>query len=49
MCIHLRRAYFKARGIKDSVPHMIEIELANIPVRSGIVYPYIDHFLKGPG
>ena len=50
MCIHLGRAYFKARGIKmDSVPDMIENELTNIPVKSGIVYPAVDGFLYGPG
>ena len=50
MHIHLGRAYFKARGIKkDSVPDMIEIELTNIPVESGIVYPDVDGFLYGPG
>ena len=43
MCIHFGRAYFKARGIKkDSVPDMLEIELTNIPVKSGIVYPDVD-------
>ena len=42
-CIHLERAYFKARGIKkDSVPDMIEIELTSIHVKSGIVYPDVD-------
>ena len=35
--IHLGRAYFKARGVK------------NIPVKSGIVYPDVDYFLYGPG
>ena len=50
MCIHLGRAYFKARGVKkDSVPDMIKIELTNIPVKSGIVYPDVDGFLYGPG
>ena len=50
VCIHLRRAYFKARGVKkDSIPDMIEIELTNIPVKSGIVYPDVDGFLYGPG
>ena len=39
MHIHFESTYFKARGIKkDSVPDMIEIELTNIPVKSGIVY-----------
>ena len=49
MCtIHLGRAYFKARSVKkDSVPDMIEIELTNIPVKSGIVYPDVDGFLYG--
>ena len=28
---------------------MIKIELTNIPVKSGIVYPDIDGFLYGPG
>ena len=49
MCIYLGRAYFKARGIKkDSVSDMIEIEITNIPVKSGIVYPDVDGFLCGP-
>ena len=49
MHIHMGRAYFKARGIKkDSVPDMIEIELTNILVKSGIVYPDVDGFLYGP-
>ena len=38
VCIHLGRGYFKARGIKkDSIPDVIEIELTNIPFKSGIV------------
>ena len=46
----LGRAYFKARGIKkDSVLDMIETELTNIPVKSGIVYSDADGFLYGPG
>ena len=50
MCIHLGTAYFKARSIKkDSFPYMIEIELTNILVKSGIVYPDVDGFLYGPG
>ena len=49
MCIYLRRAYFKARGIKDSVPDMIEIELTNIPFNSEIVYPDVDGFFNDPG
>ena len=49
MCIHLGRAYFKARDIKkDSLPDMIDIELTNILVKSGIVYPDVDGFLYGP-
>ena len=43
--IHLGRTYFKARGVKDSVPDMIKIELTNFPVKSGIVYPDVDGFL----
>ena len=43
---HLVKAYFKARGVrKYSVPDMIKIELINIPVKSGIVYPDVDGFL----
>ena len=50
VCIHLGRAYFKARGIKrESVPDMIEIELTNIPVKSVNVYPDVDGYLYGPG
>ena len=50
MHICLGRAYFKARGTKkDSVPDMTEIELTNIPVKSGIIYPDVDSFLYGPG
>ena len=50
MCMHLGRAYFKARGIKkDSVPDMIESKLTNIPVKSGIAYHEVDGFLYGPG
>ena len=50
MHIHLGRAYFQVRGIKkDSVLDMVEIELTNIPVMSGIVYSDIDGFLYGPG
>ena len=48
--IHMGRAYFKARGVKkDSVPDMDGIELTNISVKSGIVYPDVDGFLYGPG
>ena len=47
MCIHFGRAFFKARGIKkDPVPDIIEIELTNIPVKSGIVYPDVDGLLN---
>ena len=48
--IHLGRAYFKARGVKkDYVPDMIKIELTNISVKSGIVYPDVDGFPYDPG
>ena len=48
--ISLGRIYFKARGVKkDFVQNMIKIELTNIPVESGIVYPDVDGFLYGPG
>ena len=48
--IHLWRGYFKARGVKkDSILGMIKIELTNIPVKSGIVYPDVDCLLYGPG
>ena len=48
--IHLGIGYFNARGVKkDSIPDMIKIELTNIPVKSGIVYPDVDCFLYGPG
>ena len=50
VCIHLGICYFKARGVKkDSNPDMIKIELTNIPVKSGIVYPDVDCLLSGPG
>ena len=50
MHIPLGRGYFKATGImKDSVTDMIETELTNIPVKSGIIYPDVDGFLYGPG
>ena len=42
MCVHIPigRVYFKARGVKkDSVPYMVQVELTNIPVQCGIVYP----------
>ena len=33
VCMHLGRAYFKARVVKkDSFPDMIKIELTDIPV-----------------
>ena len=48
--IHLGRAYFKARGVKkDYVLDMIKIELTNISVKSGIVYPDVDGFPYDPG
>ena len=48
--IHLGIGYFKARGVKrDSIPDMVKIELTNIPVKSGIVYPDVDCLLYGPG
>ena len=32
------RAYFKARGVKkDSISDMIDSEVTNIPVKSGII------------
>ena len=40
MHIPIRRFYFKVRGVKkDSVPYMVKVELKNIPVKCGIVYP----------
>ena len=48
--IHLGIGYFKARGVKkDSIPDIIKVELTNIPVKSGIVYPDVDCLLYGPG
>ena len=48
--IHLGIGYFKARSVKkDSISDMIMIELINIPVKSGIVYPDVDCLLYGPG
>ena len=42
--------YFKARGVKkDFIPDMNKIELTNIPVKSGIVYPDVDCLLYCPG
>ena len=39
VCIHLGIGYFKTRSVKkDSIPDMIEIELTNIHVKSGIIY-----------
>ena len=50
MHIPLGRVYFKARGVKkDSVPDMIKMELTNIPIESGIVYPDVDGFHYDPG
>ena len=40
---------FKARAVKDFALDMIKIELTNIPVKSGIVYLYVDGFLYGSG
>ena len=48
--IHLAIGYFKARGVKkDSIPDRIKVELTNIPVKSGIVYPDVDCLFYGPG
>ena len=48
--IHLGIGYFKARGVKkDSIPDMIKIDLTNIPVKSGIVYPEVDCLFNDPG
>ena len=56
MCVHIPfgRVYFKARGVKKvSVPYMLEVELTNIPVKCGVVYPDVDRFplwsWLGPG
>ena len=50
VCVHtLGRAYFKATGVKDSVPDMIEIDLIDISIKNGIVYPDEDGFFYGPG
>ena len=49
VCIHLGRVYFKARGVKDSVPDMIMIQFTNISVKSGIAYPDVNGFFYGPG
>ena len=49
VCIPIGTVYFKARGVKkDSVPYMVKVELTNIPVKCGIVYPDVDRFLYGP-
>ena len=52
MCVPtpIGRVYFKARGgKKDSVPYMVKVELTNIPVKCGIVYPDVDRSFYGPG
>ena len=44
-CVHIPigRVYFEVRGVKkDSVPYMVKVELTNIPVKCGIVYPDVD-------
>ena len=50
VCIHLGIGYFKAGGVKkDSIPDMVKIEVTNIPVKSGIVYPDVEDREGGPG
>ena len=41
VCIPTGRVYFKARGVdKDCVPYMVNVELTNIPVKWGNIYPW---------
>ena len=51
MCvgIPIGGVYIKARGVKKgSIPDIVKVELANISIVSGIVYPDVDRFLYGP-
>ena len=42
--------YFKCWGIKKySIPYMVQIELTYIPIKCGIVNPYVDGFLNSSG
>ena len=36
------RVYFKARGVKDSVPDMFNVKLTYVPIKNWIVYPDVD-------
>ena len=50
VCIPIGRVYFKAMGVKKgSLPYMVMVELTNIPVKCGIVYPDVDRLLYHPG
>ena len=39
--------YFNVGGTKeDPIPNMIKLEITNIPIECGIVYPYVDGFFN---
>ena len=45
LCIPCWNGYFNVGGTKEDIsPNMIKLELINIPIEYGIVYPYVDGF-----
>ena len=47
LCIPCWNGYFNVGGTKeDPIPNMIELELPYIPVKCGIIYPYVDRFFN---
>ena len=50
MCTYpLEELILKPRGVKDSVPDMIEVKLTYVPIKGGKVSPNVNRFLYGPG
>ena len=47
LCIPCWNGYFNVGGTKeDPIPNMIKLELTYIPVKCGIIYPYVDGFFN---
>ena len=46
-CIPCWNGYFNVGGTKeDAIPNIMKLELTYIPVKCGIIYPYVDGFFN---
>ena len=49
LCIPCWNGYFNVGDTKeDPIPNMIKLKLTYIPVKYGIIYPYVDGFFNQP-